>query len=36
MLANNRGFTAAPVVLLKNQVGCAYKLLLANPYINLV
>jgi hypothetical protein len=36
MLANNRGFAAAPVVLLKNQVGCAYKLLLANPHTNLV
>jgi hypothetical protein len=36
MLANNRRFTATPIVLLENRVGCAYKLLLANLYTNLV
>jgi hypothetical protein len=36
MLANNRGFAAALMVLLKNRVGCAHKLLLANPHTNLV
>jgi hypothetical protein len=36
MLANNRVFAAASIVLLKNQVCRTNKLLLANPYTNLV
>jgi hypothetical protein len=36
MLAYYRGFAAAYIVSLENQVDYAYKLLLTNPYTNLV
>jgi hypothetical protein len=36
MLAYYRGFAAACIVSLENRVGRAHKLLLVNPYTNLV
>jgi hypothetical protein len=36
MLTNNKRFAITPIVLLKNQVSYAHKLLLANPHTNLV
>jgi hypothetical protein len=36
MLADNRRFAAANIVLLQNRIGCTNKLLLANPHANFV